>query len=100
MPVKTPADGSVPTSHLERDGFRAAMRELAGGVRAISCRHSGQLAGFTATSVSSLSVDPPSLVVCVNRSASLYAQIARGDAFGVSVLGAQHAEFANRFASR
>jgi flavin reductase (DIM6/NTAB) family NADH-FMN oxidoreductase RutF len=97
MPVKTPADGSVPTSHLERDGFRAAMRELAGGVSAISCRHSGQLAGFTATSVSSLSVDPPSLVVCVNRSSSSWPTIAVAKCFGVNILSSTHHELAHRF---
>jgi flavin reductase (DIM6/NTAB) family NADH-FMN oxidoreductase RutF len=50
--------------------------------------------------VSSLSIEPPTLIVCVNRSASLYAQLAPGDRVGVSVLAAQHAEYADRFANR
>jgi flavin reductase (DIM6/NTAB) family NADH-FMN oxidoreductase RutF len=95
--VKTPADGLVPTSHPERDGFRSAMRELAGGVSAISCRHGGQLAGFAATSVSSLSVDPPSLIVCVNRSSSSWPTLAAAKCFGVNILSSTHHELAHRF---
>ena len=76
------------------------MRQLASGVSIVTHGDGEQRTGFTATSVSSLSAEPPTLIVCVNRSASLYARLTRGDAFGVSVLGAQHAEFADQFASR
>jgi len=80
--------------------FRLAMRQLASGVCLVTHGRGEARTGMTATSVSSLSADPPTLIVCVNKSASLYAQLKRGDSFGVSVLGAQHAEFADRFASR
>jgi flavin reductase (DIM6/NTAB) family NADH-FMN oxidoreductase RutF len=80
--------------------FRLAMRQLASGVCLITHGAGEARVGLTATSVSSLSAEPPTLIVCVNRSASLYASLKRGDAFGVSVLGAQHAEFADRFAAR
>ena len=80
--------------------FRLAMRQLASGVCLVTHGRGAARVGMTATSVSSLSAEPPTLIVCVNKSASLYAQLRRGDAFGVSVLGAQHAEFADRFASR
>ena len=82
------------------DGFRLAMRQLVSGVCLITHGRGEARVGMTATSVSSLSMDPPTLIVCVNKSASLYARLRRGDAFGVSVLGAQHAEFADRFAAR
>ncbi len=80
--------------------FRNAMRQLASGVCLVTHGTGAARTGLTATSVASLSVEPPTLIVCVNKSASLYAQLKRGDAFGVSVLGAQHGEFADRFASR
>ena len=80
--------------------FRLAMRQLASGVCLVTHGRGEARVGMTATSVSSLSADPPTLIVCVNKTASLYAQLHRGDAFAVSVLSASQAEFADRFASR
>ncbi len=83
-----PADGEL---------FRVAMRQLAGGVCLIAHGVGAKRAGQTATSVTSLSADPPSLIVCVNRGASSYRGLAPGVAFGVNVLGAHQQEFADRF---
>ena len=82
------------------DAFRLAMRQLASGVSIVTHGEGERRTGLTATSVSALSAEPPTLIVCVNRGASLFGQIAQGDAFGVSVLGAHHTEFADRFANR
>ena len=76
------------------------MRQLASGVSVVTHGAGAQRTGFTATSVTSLSSEPPTLVVCVNRSASLYQQLGTGDLFGVNILGAQHVDIANRFAGR
>ena len=95
VPLNSPAfveaDGSV---------FRAAMRHLASGVCLVTHSVGGARAGMTATAVASLSLEPPTLIVCVNRTASAYAGLTPGAAFGVSVLGADHREFAERFAGR
>jgi flavin reductase (DIM6/NTAB) family NADH-FMN oxidoreductase RutF len=82
------------------DAFRAAMRQLASGVCLVTHNNDGERAGMTATAVASLSLDPPTLIVCVNRAASTYAGLRPGAVFGVSVLGADHREFAERFAGR
>jgi flavin reductase (DIM6/NTAB) family NADH-FMN oxidoreductase RutF len=82
------------------DAFRAAMRHLASGVCLVTHSVGGVRAGMTATAVASLSLEPPTLIVCVNRTASAYAGLTPGAAFGVSVLGADHREFAERFAGR
>lgn len=76
------------------DSFRSAMRHVAATVYAITTRHEGQRFGILATAVSSLSFDPPSLLVCVNQSASLHEPMMKADTFGVNVLG-----FANRAAA-
>jgi flavin reductase (DIM6/NTAB) family NADH-FMN oxidoreductase RutF len=80
--------------------FRLAMRQLASGVSIVTHGVGEARTGLTATSVSSLSAEPPSLIVCVNRSASLYANLRSGDVFGVNLLGAEHVEIADRFAGR
>ena len=52
-----------------------------------------------ATAVSSLSLDPPSLLVCINRSASLHGPLAEAEVFGVNVLGLANRGVADRFAN-
>ena len=83
-----------------REEFRAAMRELAGAVSVISCGEGEHRAGFTATSVSSLSMDPPTLIICVNRASSTWPTLREARSFGVNVLSASHRELAHRFAGR
>jgi flavin reductase (DIM6/NTAB) family NADH-FMN oxidoreductase RutF len=52
------------------------MRHVAATVYAVTTGHGGNRFGILATAVSSLSFDPPSLLVCVNRSASLHGPLA------------------------
>jgi flavin reductase (DIM6/NTAB) family NADH-FMN oxidoreductase RutF len=96
---KAPPSGPA-IAEADSASFRAAMRQLVSGVCLITQSAGGAPSGMTATAVASLSLDPPTLIVSVNRAASAYAGRARGVAFGVSVLGADHREFAERFAGR
>jgi flavin reductase (DIM6/NTAB) family NADH-FMN oxidoreductase RutF len=93
------ANGSrIPSFPAPHEEFRAAMRELAGAVSVISCGVGEDRTGFTATSVSSLSIEPASLIVCVNRASSSWPILREADSFGVNVLSASHRELAHRFA--
>jgi flavin reductase (DIM6/NTAB) family NADH-FMN oxidoreductase RutF len=47
---------------VSSDHFRGAMRHLAGGVSVITVGRGRDITGMTVTSVSSLSVDPPTLI--------------------------------------
>ncbi|MEX7291532.1 flavin reductase family protein, partial [Pseudomonas aeruginosa] len=58
------------------------------------------ISGMTVTSVSSLSVEPPSLIVSINRAASSWPLIARHGAFGVNILNADQLEIAERFTGK
>lgn len=82
------------------NAFRAAMRNLAGGVTVISTGEGERRAGLTATSVTSLSIDPPSLLVCVGRSTTTLATLSANRTFGVNVLSARHRHIAERFSGR
>ena len=57
--------------------FRGAMRQLTGGVSVITAGHGSDISGMTVTSVSSLSVDPPTLIVGINRGASSWPLLKR-----------------------
>jgi flavin reductase (DIM6/NTAB) family NADH-FMN oxidoreductase RutF len=82
------------------DDFRKAMRQLSGGVSIITVGQGRDITGMTVTSVSSLSVDPPSLIVSVNRSASSWPLLTQRGTFGVSILNADQSGIAERFAGR
>jgi flavin reductase (DIM6/NTAB) family NADH-FMN oxidoreductase RutF len=82
------------------DSFRAAMRHLAGAVSVITSGQGNDRNGMTATSVSSLSTEPASLIVCINRGCSLLPLLREHGTFGVNILAAGHREVADRFAGR
>jgi flavin reductase (DIM6/NTAB) family NADH-FMN oxidoreductase RutF len=80
--------------------FRRAMRHLVGGVNIITVGRGRDITGMTVTSVASLSVDPPSLIVNINRSASSWPLLKRDGFFGVSILSADQIDLAERFAGK
>ena len=82
------------------DGFRAAMRRVASTVNVITICVGGEPMGITATAMSSLAMDPPSLLVCVNQAASVHPKIENVLHFNVNVLHRDQAEVATIFADR
>jgi flavin reductase (DIM6/NTAB) family NADH-FMN oxidoreductase RutF len=89
---------------IERDvpsaDFRGAMRALAGGVSVITVGRGKEISGMTVTSVSSLSIDPPTLIVSVNRQSSSWPLLQRYGAFGVNILTADQLDIAERFSGK
>ena len=80
--------------------FKRAMRRLAAGVTIVTTHHAGARHGLTATAVCSLSVDPPQLLVCVNRQAGAHDLIRRGGRLCVNVLAHRHHRLAGIFAGQ
>jgi flavin reductase (DIM6/NTAB) family NADH-FMN oxidoreductase RutF len=75
-------DAQVPES------FREAMRRLAASVMIVTSRDTeGQPHGMVASSVIPVSMDPPSMLVAVNRSAGLHPVLAASRRFCVNLLG-------------
>lgn len=87
-------DGDLP------DAFRQAMRRVASTVNVITICVDGEPMGITATAMSSLAMDPPSLLVCINRAAALHGQMEDVTHFGVNVLHRDQAHLAQMFADR
>jgi flavin reductase (DIM6/NTAB) family NADH-FMN oxidoreductase RutF len=86
--------------NVSPDDFRGAMRHLAGGVSVITAGRGKEITGMTVTSVSSLSVDPPTLIVSINRDSSSWPLIKRLGLFGVSILTADQIDVAERFTGK
>ncbi|MBD3730146.1 MAG: flavin reductase [Sphingomonadales bacterium] len=88
---------SLERAALLADQFRQSMRRLASAVSVVACDHDGEWAGMSATSVTSLSMDPPALLVCINKAAGMMAALAEGKSFSVNVLERGHAEVSTAF---
>jgi len=86
---------------LDAARFRHTMSHLVTGVTIVTARvPRGRAVGITASSVTSLSLDPPMLLVCVGRDAEIHDVLLEAERFGVNVLAAGQIELAKRFADR
>ena len=70
--------------------FRLAMRRMAATVCIVTTRSAGVAYGMTATSVTALSMDPPSLMVAINQGASIHDPVLKSEAFWINVLRDDH----------
>lgn len=85
---------------VNSDAFKDSMRHLAGAVSVITVGRGNDRSGFTATSVSSLAIDPPSIIVSLNRESSSWAVLQRHGSFCVNVLAHDQKHIADNFAGR
>lgn len=85
-------------SETIRDRFKSGMRQLAGAVNLITTVNGTEKQGLTATAVCSLTVDPPTLIACVNKSASAHDTIEASGFFCVNVLAEKQRHLAELFA--
>lgn len=80
-----------------RELYRAGMRRLAAGVSLITSGAGESRSGLIATAVNSVSMDPPTLLICVNQSASAHDVIVRTRSFCVNVLPVDCMDIAGQF---
>lgn len=79
--------------------FRQMLGRFATGVTVLTVTApDGRPHGMTASSLASVSLDPPLLLVCVDRAARMHALITGADAFVVNVLARDQEELSRRFA--
>ena len=79
--------------------FRAVMRRFATGVTVVTTIVDGRPKGFTANAFSSVSADPPMVLICVNRLARSHPLISQAGHFCVNILHLDQRVLAERFAS-
>ena len=80
--------------------FKHAMGSLAGAVNVITVGTGHIRTGFTATSVSSYSIDPPTILVSLNRTSSSWPALIEAGSFAVNILAEGQSDVADRFAGR
>ncbi|MCY1389331.1 FMN reductase (NADH) RutF [compost metagenome] len=80
-------------NNLQADMLQA-MRRLAKSVTIISTSNGTERFAMAATAVDSLSTEPPSLLICVNKTASPHAALEAGADFCVNILGLEQQHLA------
>lgn len=85
---------------VEPSTFKAAMRNLAGGVCIIATGAGRGKRGLTVTAVCSLTMEPPRILVCVNKTADGHDHILRNGVFSLSVLASEHRRLAEVFSGQ
>ncbi|RBY78773.1 GntR family transcriptional regulator [Geodermatophilus sp. TF02-6] len=80
--------------------FRDVVGHFTSGVTVITTRHGGEQFGVTASAVSSLSMDPPMLLVCLNRRLPTNEAVRSSGVFAVNILSEDQGELATQFATR
>ena len=81
--------------------FRTALSRFASGVTVVTTRDAeGRPQGITVSAFSSLSLDPPLVLVCIDRGAYIYEAFAASGVFVVNILAADQEELSRLFASR
>jgi flavin reductase (DIM6/NTAB) family NADH-FMN oxidoreductase RutF len=78
--------------------FRALMGNFATGVTVVTTAVEGRLHGFTANAVTSVSLDPLLLLVCVDKRAHAHRELERATHFGVSMLTHSQVDVSDTFA--
>ena len=92
------ANDSAQRRLVDRDVFRNVIGHFASGVTVITARHEDTDYGLTANAVSSLSLEPPMMLVCINKETGTRNAISRSKVFGVNILREDQGEVAMQFA--
>lgn len=85
---------------IEAPDFRNAMSLLTTAVNVVTTEGSAGVHGFTASAVCSVTDTPPTLLVCMNQTSRSHAHFVENKVLSVNVLGAQHEQISNAFASK
>lgn len=86
---------------MDSDTFRSALSHFASGITVVTARdRTGADHGMTVSAFSSVSLNPPLVLVCIDHDATALPHIREAERFGVSILAADQADVATRFAQQ
>jgi len=86
---------------IDKDLFRAVLGRFASGVTIVTTTDEhGRDHGMTVSAFSSLSLDPPLVLVCLDHNASVWPAFAVAEQFAINILGSTQEALSRRFASK
>ncbi|HAD69356.1 NADH-dependent FMN reductase RutF [Acinetobacter schindleri] len=97
--LKTETDAEVFTQ-VDQQIFRQGMSNLGAAVNVITTQGDAGQAGFTASAVCSVTDTPPTLLVCLNRSASVYEIFKNNKVLCVNTLASHQQHLSNLFGGK
>jgi flavin reductase len=96
----TPTAASGSPDGVDPARFKEAMSRVAAAVHIVTTDGPAGLGGITATSVASITVEPPMLLFCINKISSSYARMVENGVFCINALAPSHEALSNVFAGR
>ncbi len=90
--------GQLDTMAVESSVLRATMRQWATGVTVVTTALGEERAGMTVSSFTSVSLEPPTVLVCLNKQSYGHDLVSRSGVYAVSMLGVGQDALSNRFA--
>jgi len=85
---------------VQEDVFKQALASWASGVTIVTARYGSDVQGMTVSAFSSVSLEPPLVLVCAECSTITHSLIERAGSFSVSILARDQHALSNRFASK
>lgn len=85
---------------LDAEQLRAAMRAWTSGVTVVTAAYEGEQHGMTVSSFTSISLDPPLIVISLHTESHTHALVSKAGAFAVTILSSRQKELSERFAGR
>lgn len=83
---------------IDPQDFRAAMSQWASGVTIVTSINNGARVGITASSLSSVSLEPPRILICLAKRLFTHQVVLESKAFAVNILAADQQDWGMRFA--
>jgi flavin reductase (DIM6/NTAB) family NADH-FMN oxidoreductase RutF/DNA-binding IscR family transcriptional regulator len=85
---------------VERDVFRRAMAQFVTGVAVLTVGQNGDRRGITVNSLTSVSLEPPTLLVCLDQRSPTLERLLRAGKFAANILSLEQRSLAERFGRR
>ncbi len=83
---------------IDSQKFRATLAHWASGVTIVTSLHNAQRVGITASSLTSVSLEPPRILICVAKRLFTHRVLEESGIFAVNILNVEQLEWGMRFA--
>src|SRR5205814_10426112 len=85
---------------IDKEAFRSALGSFISGVTVVTTRDDSRPHGLTVSAFSSLSLDPPLVLICIDKKTASYGALTRSGAFAINILADDQENISRQFASR
>ena len=84
---------------VDNDLFKELMRRFAAGVTLVTFNENNKFGGLTVSSFCSLSMNPPLVLICIDRKIVSHESLKNSDTFGINICNSEQGKLAWDFAN-